>query len=61
MDFEMALINLAGLLGLIIMLIIALIKLGLFIFISCLIWSLIEKIIDYIKNKKDDFNKKGER
>ena len=61
MDFEMALINLAGLLGLIIMLIIALIKLGLFIFISCLIWSLIENIIDYIKNKKDDFNEKGER
>lgn len=61
MDFEMALINLAGLLGLIVMLIIALIKLGLFVFIVCMLWSLIENVIDYIKNKKDDFDEKGER
>ena len=61
MDFETALITLAGILSISIILICLAIKLGLYMFIVYIIWSLIENIIEYIKNKKDDFNKKGER
>lgn len=61
MDFETALITLAGILSMVIILICLIIKLGLYIFIVYIIWSLIEGIIECIKNKKDDFNEKGER
>ena len=53
-SFETALVNLAGVLSLVVLLIIWAIKIGAFIFITVVIWSLIEDFMEYIKNNKGD-------
>ena len=61
--FEMTLVNLAGILGVMIFLVINLIKLGLIVFVVGLLLSVVEEIKYRYKyrNKKDNFKNKKER